>query len=80
MSPSIQFSENTGALSGVIGKKAPVLGAIAENLKRKQAATTSLLVDNRIRMQASASVGEAKRFNFGAGLGGVDRRCARCRH
>ena len=77
MSPSIQFSENTGglggALGGVIGKRAPFLGGVAGKLKRKQAATTLLLVDNRSSVQVSASVGQAKRFNFGAGLGGISR-------
>jgi len=42
-------------------------------LKRKQAATTLLLIDNRSSVQISASVGEAKRYNIGVGLAGFTR-------
>lgn len=80
MSPSILFSENTGglggALGGVIGKKAPFLGGIAGKLKRKGAGTTLLLIDNRSSVQIAAAAGEAKRFNFGVGLGGISRTAA----
>lgn len=77
MSPSIQFSENTGglgaALGGYLKKKAPLLGGAVGKLKRKQAATTLLLIDNRSSVQISASVGQAKRYNFGVGLAGFTR-------
>ena len=77
MSPSIEFSENTGGLGGAVGgfirKRAPVLGGVAGKLKRKEAATTLLLIDNRSGVQVSASVGQAKKFNFGVGLGGFSR-------
>ncbi len=80
MSPSIQFSQNTGgiggALGGIIGKRNPILGGAIGKLKRKQAATTLLLVDNRSSVQVAASVGQAKRFNFSAGLGGISRSAA----
>jgi len=77
MSPSIQFSQKTGgigaAVGGFIRKQAPVLGGVAGKLKRKQAATTLLLIDNRSSVQISASVGEAKRYNIGVGLAGFTR-------
>lgn len=77
MSPSIQFSEGTGglgaAVGGLLGKRSPILGGIAGKLKRKEAATTLLLIDNRSGVQVSASVGEAKRYNFAAGLAGFSR-------
>lgn len=77
MSPSIQFSENTGGLGAAVGgfikKKAPLLGGAVGKLKRKQAATTLLLVDNRSSVQIAASVGQAKRYNFGVGLAGFTR-------
>ena len=77
MNPSIQFSENTGGLGAAVGgfikKKAPILGGAVGKLKRKQAATTLLLIDNRSGVQISASVGQAKRYNFGVGLAGFSR-------
>jgi len=77
MSPSILFSENTGglggAIGGIIGKKTPILGGVIGKLKRKEAGTTLLLVDNRSGVQIAAAAGQAKRFNFGVGLGGLSR-------
>jgi len=77
MTPSIQFSGNTGGLGGAVGgflrKKAPVLGGVAGRLKRKEAATTLLLIDNRSSVQVAASVGQAKKYNFGVGLAGFSR-------
>jgi len=77
MSPSIQFSENTGGLGAFVGgylkRKAPELAGVAGKLKRKEAATTLLLIDNRSSVQISASTGQAKRYNFGVGLAGFNR-------
>jgi len=76
MSPSIQFSQNTGGLGAVGGflkREVPLLGLAAGKLKRKEAATTLLLIDNRSSVQISAAVGEAKRYNFKAGLAGFTR-------
>ena len=77
MTPSIQFSENTGgvggAIGGIIGKKSPFLGGLVGRLKRNEASTTLLLVENRSSVQVAASVGNAKKFNFGVGLGGLSR-------
>jgi len=77
MSPSIQFSENTGgvgsAIGGLIGKNNSILGGIVGRLKRNEASTTLLLVENRSSVQVAAAVGNAKKFNFKVGLGGLSR-------
>ena len=77
MNPSIQFSENTGGLGAAVGgfikKRAPLIGGVVGKLKRKEAATTLLLIDNRSSVQISASVGQAKKYNFGVGLAGFSR-------
>lgn len=77
MSPSIQFAEETGGLGGAIGglfgAKNKRLGAIVGGLKRKDAATTLLLVDNRSGVQVAAAAGQARKFDFSAGLGGISR-------
>jgi hypothetical protein len=74
MSPSIQFSGNTGR--GSVGSYLPgIAGVIAGSVGRNEAATTLLLIDNRSGVQISAAEGTAKNFDFGifgaawAGLG-----------
>ncbi len=48
MSPAIQFSGRTGGGSaGLLTGKLGVLGAVAGNVKRNEASTTLLLIDNR---------------------------------
>lgn len=79
MNPSIQFSDNTGgvgaALGGLLGSKNRVLGGLAGGLKKKEASTTLLLIDNRSGVQVSAAVGSAKKFDF-KGVGGLFGRSA----
>ena len=75
MSPSIQFSEKgTGGIGGAIGGlfgggKGRVLGALAGGLKKNEAATTLLLIDNRSSVQISAAVGSAQNMDFSLGGG-----------
>ena len=73
MSPSIQLSENTGGLAGSVGglfgDKGKLLGKLAGGLKKNEASTTLLLIDNRSSVQVSAANGNAEKFDFGAGLG-----------
>lgn len=83
LSPSIQFSENTGGASGMLNnlmnRGSGILGlgrfgranVHVENL---EAATTLLLIDNRSGVQVSAAVGSAQKkdwslagFSFGGG-------------
>ncbi len=83
LSPSIQFSQNTGGGSGMIsglmnrGKRAlglPSFGGANASVKNLEAATTLLLIDNRSGVQVSAAVGSAQKrdwsiggFSFGGG-------------
>lgn len=68
LNPSIQFSDNTGgvggAIGGLLGRSNSVLGMLAGGLKKNEAATTLLLVDNRSGVQVSAAVGSAQKFDF----------------
>lgn len=67
MSPSIQFSEKgTGGAGGLIGG---FVGLVAGSLKKNEASTTLLLVDNRSGVQVSAALGNAKNYDFSL-LGG----------
>jgi curli biogenesis system outer membrane secretion channel CsgG len=77
MSPSIQFAEKGtggmgGAIGGLFGDKGRLIGNLAGGLKKNEAATTLLLIDNRSSVQISASTGSAKNmdFNVGAALFG----------
>ncbi len=66
MSPSIQFSGRTGgAGAGLLTGKLGLLGAVAGNVKRNEASTTLLLIDNRSGVQIAASEGTAGNFDFG---------------
>lgn len=68
LNPSIQFSGKTGgiggALGGLLGGRNSSLGVLAGGLKKKEASTTLLLIDNRSGVQVSAAVGSAKKFDF----------------
>ena len=72
LSPSIQFAEKgTGGLGGVVGGLFGSVGAaVAGGLKKNEAATTLLLIDNRSGVQVSASVGNAQNYDFNL-LGGI---------
>ncbi len=72
-SPSIQFSENTGgiggAVSGLLGSKNRLLGKLSGGLKKNEASTTLLLIDNRSGVQVSAAQGSAEKFDYNAATG-----------
>ena len=80
MSPSIQFSQNTGGVGGALGGFSGALGvagAIAGGMKTNEAATTLILIDNRSGVQLAAAEGSAKNMDFnvmgglfGGGVGG----------
>lgn len=75
MSPSIQFAaKGTGGLGAAVGSLfGSVAGAIAGSIKRNEASTTLILIDNRSGVQISAAVGHAKNFDFnflGSAFGG----------
>jgi hypothetical protein len=66
MSPSIQFSANdTGGIGATLGSLfGSTVGKLTSGMKSNEAATTLLLTDNRSGVQVSASVGNAKNFDF----------------
>lgn len=71
MSPEIQISEETGgAAGGLLGKlggAGSAIGGVVGKLKRKEASTTLLLIDNRSSVQIAAAQGNSKKFDFGLG-------------
>ena len=80
MSPSIQFSQNTGGAGAALGgvsRSLGVLGAIAGGMKKNEASTTLVMIDNRSGVQLAAAEGSASNMDFnllgglfGGGLGG----------
>lgn len=70
MSPEIQFSGSTAGGGGGFGTGAlGIVTAVAASVKKNEASTTLILVDNRSGVQISAAEGTAKNFDFGI-LGG----------
>lgn len=73
MSPEIQVSEETGGATGgllsKLGGAGSAIGGVVGKLKRNEASTTLLLVDNRSSVQIAAAQGTAKKFNFAVGGG-----------
>ena len=76
MSPSIQFSQNTGGIGGALGAfggKLGALSALAGGMKSSEASTTLIMIDNRSGVQLAAAEGSAKNVDFslfGAGFSG----------
>lgn len=70
--PSVQFAGKTGgAGAALVGSVLGSIGsAVAGGLKRNEASTTLLLLDNRSGVQVSASTGSAQNFDF-ALFGGI---------
>jgi hypothetical protein len=67
MSPSIQFSQNTGGMGGALGglsRSLGVISAIAGGIKTNEASTTLLMIDNRSGVQLAAAEGTAKNTDF----------------
>ncbi len=67
MSPSIQFSQNTGGMGGALGglsRSLGVIGALAGGIKTNEAATTLIMIDNRSGVQLAAAEGTAKNTDF----------------
>ncbi|HEV7915234.1 MAG TPA: CsgG/HfaB family protein, partial [Albitalea sp.] len=63
MSPSIQFSQNTGGgRAGLAGflPGAGLLAAVAGSMKTNEASTTLIMIDNRSGVQLAAAEGSAK--------------------
>ncbi len=79
LKPSIQFAQKgTGgaiaALGGLLGGRAGSLaGSLVGGLRKNEAASTLLLIDNRSGVQVSSSVGSAKNMDLGLGTTLVGR-------
>lgn len=72
MEPSIQFSQKgTGGAGAVLGGLfGDVVGGIAAKMKKNEAQTTLLLIDNRSGVQVSAATGTAANWDLGGGGAG----------
>lgn len=72
MKPSITFSEKgTGGVGAVVGGLLGSVGSfVGGSLKKNEAATTLLLIDNRSGVQLAAAEGSASNMDFGL-LGGL---------
>ena len=73
LNPSISFSQSdaggVGAALGGFGRSLGLLGAVAGNLKFKEASTMLTLVDNRSGVQLGAAEGSASKTDFGGWSG-----------
>lgn len=79
MSPNITFSQKGtsgvgGALGGLFGPAGRVAGMVAGGLKKNEASTTLLLIDNRSGIQLAAAEGSANNFDFSLFGGGSGSR------
>jgi hypothetical protein len=72
LTPSVIFSEDNaggigGVVGGVIGRKNPLLGAVAGGLKFKEAQTSMLLADARSGVQVAAAEGSTRKADLALG-------------
>lgn len=75
VTPTIQFSQNTGGgaggLAGLGGGYGAILGAVAGSMKTSEASTTLMLTDTRSGVQVAAAQGSAHNTDFGFGALGI---------
>ena len=72
LTPGVAFSENNaggvgGAVGGLLGHKAPAVGAVAGGLKFKEAQTSMLVADARSGVQVAAAEGSTKKADLAVG-------------
>jgi hypothetical protein len=72
LTPSVVFSESDaggvgGAVGGLLGRRAAVIGAVAGGLKFKEAQTSMLVADARSGVQVSAAEGSTKKADLRLG-------------
>jgi Curli production assembly/transport component CsgG len=72
LTPSVVFSENNaggvgGAVGGLLGRRAAVVGAVAGGLRFKEAQTSMLLADARSGVQVSAAEGSTRKADLALG-------------
>ncbi len=69
LTPSVVFSEDDagavgGAVTGVISKHNPLLGAVASGLKFQEAQTSMLITDSRSGVQVAAAEGSTRKADL----------------
>jgi curli biogenesis system outer membrane secretion channel CsgG len=72
LTPAVVFSEGNaggigGAVGGLLGRRNPLLGAVAGGLKFKEAQTSMLLADARSGVQVAAAEGSTKKADLALG-------------
>ncbi|MEP7243300.1 MAG: CsgG/HfaB family protein [Gammaproteobacteria bacterium] len=72
LTPTVIFSEDNaggigGAVGGLLGRKNPLLGAVAGGLKFKEAQTSMLIADARSGVQVAAAEGSTKKADLALG-------------
>jgi hypothetical protein len=74
LTPSVAFSEGNagglgGAVSGFLGRRSPIAGAVAGGLKFMEAQTSMLLADSRSGVQVAAAEGSTRKADLKLGAG-----------
>jgi curli production assembly/transport component CsgG len=72
MTAAVQVVDNNaggagGVVGGVLGRRAPVVGALGGGVKFKEAQTSLLIADARTTVQVAAAEGKARKTNFNLG-------------
>lgn len=72
MTAQIQVVDNNaggagGVVGGVLGRRAPIVGALGGGVKFKEAQTTILIADARTTIQVAAAEGKARKTNWSLG-------------
>jgi hypothetical protein len=72
MTAQIQVVDNNaggagGVVGGVLGRRAPIVGALGGGVKFKEAQTTILIADSRTTIQVAAAEGKARKTNWSLG-------------
>jgi hypothetical protein len=72
MTAAVQVVDNNaggagGAVGGILGRRAPVVGALGAGVKFKEAQTSLLIADARTSVQVAAAEGKARKSNFNLG-------------
>lgn len=72
MTAQIQVVDNNaggagGVVGGVLGRRAPIVGALGGGVKFKEAQTTILIADTRTTIQVAAAEGKARKTNWSLG-------------
>jgi hypothetical protein len=72
MTAQIQVVDNNaggagGVVGGVLGRRAPIVGALGAGVKFKEAQTTILIADARTTIQVAAAEGKARKTNWSVG-------------